>query len=83
MVYKTAKIPSDFGLSKVRDSFMRHFIDQENDGDRDAANKESEQEEMKAIEHSSSSKLISAPKQTRLRGQGHRKSDISTIIRYP
>ncbi len=76
---RLTRISSDFNIAKMRDSFMRQFVEQ--GGESDSSNKE-EEEEVKTSSKHTEMQLLLEQRAKSLMGTSTKKAAVTSLIRY-
>ena len=76
------KIPSEFGIARMRDSFLRQFIEQGTETELFMNSVKDSQEDLWTMSKECSVPLLSRSKHKSATGTPQKKSGVGSIIRY-
>ncbi len=78
---RLTRISSDFNIAKMRDSFMRQFVEQGGENDLSPSNKE-EEDEVKTSSKHTEVQLLLEQRAKSLMGTSTKKAAVTSLIRY-
>lgn len=79
---KMHKIPTDFTTANVRDSFMKHYIDEGNTTDCLISTPDGAGEAHYLAPMTGPTNLLSGSQALKVRGPGNTKNEVVNIMRY-